>query len=219
MRHLSQVPPGPIFPGQYGSLNYLNTYARQYTTYTFMTVLGLVDFSLCGCLLTDQNGWQRDHPTEESCRVRKETHISWSWSGRLLRLHPRGTAEADQLGAVFVAILWHLKSEIVGVAECQPWSTKPLLNTEEACQLVSSPLTLSLWNILVVKWIAWHGSGAWALSTWDHWSRQLIDFGSEGKEDLSSSCSAIPSCRVSWLLTPLHPRGPAGWGDLVRVSQ
>lgn len=114
MRHLSQVPPGPVFPGQYASLYYLNTYARQYTTYTFMTVLGLVDFSLCGCLLTDQNGWQRDHTTEESCHVRKETHISWSWSGRLLRLHPRGTAEADQLGAVFVAILCHLKSEMVG---------------------------------------------------------------------------------------------------------
>lgn len=77
-------------------------------------MLGFVDFSLCGCLLTDQNGLQRDQTTKESSHVRKETHTNWSWSGRLLPLHPRGTAEADQLGAVFVAILCHLKAEMVG---------------------------------------------------------------------------------------------------------
>lgn len=104
-------------------------------------MLGLVDLSLCGCLLTDQNGWQRDQTTKESSRVRKETHISWSWSGRLFPLHPRDTAEADQLGAVFVNILCHLKAEMVGERwqSISPEALSPYWTQKEPVTMSAAP--------------------------------------------------------------------------------
>lgn len=104
-------------------------------------MLGLVDLSLWGCLLTDQNGWQRDQTTKESSRVRKETHISWSWSGRLFPLHPRDTAEADQLGAVFVNILCHLKAEMVGERwqSISPEALSPYWTQKEPVTMSAAP--------------------------------------------------------------------------------
>lgn len=222
MRHLSQVPPGPIFPGQYASLYYLNTYicTAVYNIHTHDRVRTCRFFLVW--LSAHWPEWITERPYYRGiipCQKGDSHQLVLVWKAP--SSPPEGHSRSRPAGCCICgnSLPPKIRDGGGGMAEYQPWSTKPLLNTEEACQHVSSPLTLSLWNILVVKWIAWHGSGACALRNWDHWSRQSIDFGSEGKEDLSSSCSAIPSCRVSWLLTPLHPRGPAGWGVLVRVSQ